>query len=275
MKPPVTETPLLERRKWLRKSLLAVSAVAIAGPPQAQAQVSAGRTSNGTLQRIYFNSLSTAQDLQGFKLEGSATVEATAQGMRLKNALSPTLGQESNFVLWCPEVFPDHIEIRWNFSPLAEPGLCVLFFAAQGLIQGKHVSLFDERLALRRGEYDQYTKSDVSALQIAYFRRRYPSERAFHECVLRRAPGFQLLMRGADPIPNVEDGTPPYRMRIVKSARTVAFYINDLLIFKGVDDSRHLTTTSGHIGFRQMAPLDAVYSNLEVFQIKVEGALSS
>jgi hypothetical protein len=267
MKPSVTETPLLERRDWLRKSLLAVSALTIAAPTLAQASVSPASAS--PLQRIYFNALRTDQDLQGFQLEGSASVQATAQGMRLKNALSPTLGQESNFVLWCPEVFPDHVEIRWNFSPLAEPGLCVMFFAAQGLIQGRHVSLFDERLAVRRGEYDQYTKSDVSALQIAYFRRRYPSERAFHECVLRRAPGFQLLMRGADPIPNVEDCTPPYRMRIVKSARNVEFYINDLLIFQGVDSSRHLTATSGHIGFRQMAPLEAVYSDLEVFQLKV------
>lgn len=257
-------TPI-DRRKYLRTTILAASAVGLCGKTLAGS--GGGLDSGAPQKRIYFNPLRTNQDLQGFRLEGSALVQATAQGMRLKNSLSPTLGQESNFVLWCPEVFPDQIEIRWNFSPLAEPGLCVMFFAAQGLVKGQFVSLFDERLATRKGEYDQYTKSDVSALQIAYFRRRYASERAFHECVLRRAPGFQLLMRGADPIPNVEDTTPPYKMRIVKNAREVEFFINDLSIFKGADNSRHPTAGSGHIGFRQMAPLEAVYSDLEVFQL--------
>lgn len=255
----------MDRREYLRTALLATSAITLGEKVHAQSSTGLGPTD--LQKRIYFNPLRTDHDLKGFRLEGSAQVQATAQGMRLKNSLPPALGQESNFVLWCPEVFPDQIEIRWNFSPLAEPGLCVMFFAAQGLVQGQVVSLFDERLAVRRGEYDQYTKSDVSALQIAYFRRRYPSERAFHECVLRRAPGFQLLMRGADPIPNVEDATPPYRMRIVKSARDVEFFINDLAIFKGTDTSVHPTAGIGHIGFRQMAPLDAVYSDLEVFQL--------
>jgi hypothetical protein len=263
---PASAAPsLISRREYLRTTLLAASAAGLTR--RTLAQTATGTSSGTPKKRIYFNPLRTDQDLHGFQLEGSALVQATAQGMRLKNSLSPTLGQESNFVLWCPEVFPDQIEIRWNFSPLAEPGLCVMFFAAQGLLQGQFVPLFDERLAKRKGEYDQYTKSDVSALQIAYFRRRYPSERAFHECVLRRAPGFQLLVRGADPIPNVEDATPPYKMRIVKRARVVEFFINDLSIFKGVDNSPHPTAGSGHIGFRQMAPLEAVYSDLEVFQL--------
>ena len=218
-------------------------------------------------KRLYFNPLRSTADLAGFRLEGSAQVTASPLGMRLKNDKPPELGQESNFVLWCPEVFPDQIEIRWNFTPVAEPGLCVFFFAAQGLFEGKEVSVFDPRLKPRQGLYDQYTKSDVSALQIAYFRRRYPSERAFHLAILRRAPGFTLLAQGADPIPNVDDATPPYRICIQKRGRNVRFFINDLLIFNGDDQTPHATAGSGCVGFRQMAPLEGLYSDLEVLSL--------
>lgn len=53
----------------------------------------------------------------------------------------------------------------------------MLFFAAQGK---NDVDLFDKNLAKRTGEYQQYNKSDMNAFHIAYFRRRYESERAFH-----------------------------------------------------------------------------------------------
>ena len=137
--PASAASSLISRREYLRTTLLAASAAGLTRRTLAQ---TATGTSSGTPKKLsYFNPLRTDQDLHGFQLEGSALVQATAQGMRLKNSLSPTLGQESNFVLWCPEVFPDQIEIRWNFSPLAEPGLCVMFFAAQGLLQGQFVPL--------------------------------------------------------------------------------------------------------------------------------------
>jgi hypothetical protein len=88
----------------------------------------------------------------------------------------PTRGQASNFVFWCPEIFPDRIEISWEFRPIREPGLCILFFAAAG-IGGK--DLFDPSLPRRTGEYEQYHSGSIEALHVSCFRRRYPEERAF------------------------------------------------------------------------------------------------
>ncbi|MBP2160809.1 MULTISPECIES: DUF1961 family protein [Asticcacaulis] len=214
---------------------------------------------------IYRNPLATPADIKGFQLEGEALIDFELGRMRLRNKLSAEQGQASNFVFWCPDVFPDNVEISWNFWPIEEPGLCILFFAARGLLPGGgDAHVLDKRLKARAGIYDQYTQSDVSALQIAYFRRRWPEERAFHLSNLRRAPGFELLAQGPDPLPDVKDATPPYRIRVRKSPRGVRFLINDLPVVSWNAEDDKTVPGQGSIGFRQMAPLIAAYSDLEV-----------
>ena len=117
----------------------------------------------------------TAADIKGWVMEGSAGIDFDLGRMRMKNLMSADNGQASNFVFWCPEVFPDNVDIRWNFTALEEPGLCILFFAARGILPGGgDAHVLDPKLKPRAGIYEQYTKSDVSALQMAYFRRRWP-----------------------------------------------------------------------------------------------------
>ncbi|MDC7677084.1 DUF1961 family protein [Asticcacaulis machinosus] len=211
---------------------------------------------------IYHNPLAKPEDVAGFKLEGEAKISFERGRMTLQNARDPGEGQASNFVFWCPEVFLDNIEISWKFWPVAEPGLCILFFAAGGMLNGKRVHVLDKGLKPRAGIYDQYTQSDVDALQISYFRRRWPEERAFHLANLRRAPGFIMLAQGADPLPDVEDATPPYTIKIRKTPKAVDFLINDLPVVHW--DVTPGSPSSGSIGFRQMAPLIADYADLTV-----------
>lgn len=223
----------------------------------------------GEAALIYANPLSKPSDVARWRMEGNASVDFDTGRMRLQNRLDPALGQASNFVFWCPEVFPDAVEITWAFRPLAEPGLAILFFAAGG-VGGEHI--LDPSLKPRAGIYDQYTQSDVSALQIAYFRRRWPEERAFHLSNLRRAPGFELLAQGADPLPDVADMPPePYRMRLIKTKAGVRFFINDLPVVDWRDDGKKPAPGpkpgKGSVGFRQMAPLVATYSDLKVFRL--------
>lgn len=236
-----------------RRHLLIAGIAAAASPARAEVDL------------IYSNPLTKPSDIANWKMEGEASVDFDTGKMRLKNKLSPDQGQASNFVFWNPEVFAGDVAITWNFRPLAEPGLAILFFAAGG-INGQHI--LDPELRPRAGIYDQYTQSDVAALQIAYFRRRWPEERAFHLSNLRRAPGFELLAQGADPLPDVKDMTPePYRMKLVKTASGVAFSINDLPVLTWHNDGKKPTPHKGSVGFRQMAPLEAVYSNLEVRRV--------
>lgn len=221
-------------------------------------------------ESIYANPLAHPSDVRGFRLEGEAQISFPEGRMRMENALDPELGQKSNFVYWCPEEFPSDIAVTWEFWPLREPGLCILFFAARG--RGGE-SIFAPGLAERAGEYNQYHHGDIDAFHISYFRRRWPQERAFHTCNLRKSYGFHMVAQGADPLPSVEDAAPPYRIRLVKCGPDVAFWINDLPILHYVDDGETYGPPlgGGRIGFRQMAPLVAEYANLSVHSVERTG----
>jgi hypothetical protein len=215
---------------------------------------------------IYRNPLASEADVDGFRLEGEAHIRFPNRRLHMENLRDPSEGQKSNFVFWCPEQFPGDIAISWDFWPVREPGLCILFFAATGQA-GQ--DLFDPGLTPRTGEYKEYHHGDINAFHISYFRRRWSEERAFHTCNLRKSYGFHMVAQGADPIPSVEDATPPYHLRLVHYAQQVSFFINDLPILQWMDDGVTYgpLLAGGKIGFRQMAPLIAEYTDLTVHAV--------
>jgi hypothetical protein len=212
---------------------------------------------------LYHNPLSSPEHVKGFRLEGEASLTFPSQRLRMENSLHADEGQKSNFVYWCNESFPSDVAVSWDFWPIREPGLCILFFSAMGR-QGQ--DLFHPDLAPRSGSYEQYNRSDINAYHISYFRRKYPDERAFHLCNLRKSYGFHLVSQGPDPIPNVEDCQSPYSIMLYKCGAEIRFYINKLEIFRWTDDGHSYgdVLQGGKIGFRQMAPLIAEYANLHV-----------
>ncbi len=220
---------------------------------------------NATL--IYENGLSCEEDLNGFRLEGNAKITFPNGRMRMENEMDVTLGQKANYVLWCPEEFPSDVYIEWDFLPIREPGLCILFFAAKGR-NGE--TLFSETLSERTGEYVQYHHGDINAFHVSYFRRKEPDERAFHTCNLRKSYGFHLVAQGGDPIPDADEVEQPYKIGVLKKGTEVRFYINEMEIFYFEDDGESYgeLLTGGKIGFRQLAPLVAEYANLKVFRVE-------
>lgn len=219
---------------------------------------------------IYQNPLASASDVCGFHLEGEAIIAFPNGRLRLENNRSPADGQRANFVLWCPEEFPQDVAISWDFWPVREPGLCMLFFSASG--RNGH-DLFDQQLARRTGEYAQYHHGDIDAFHLSYYRRNTSADRAFHTCNLRKSYGFHLVCRGADPLPAVAEARPPYHLMVVKRGLDIRFVINDLVILEWRDDGRRygLELGGGKIGFRQMAPLIGEYANLQVRACAREG----
>lgn len=220
---------------------------------------------NATL--IYENGLSCEEDLKGFCLEGNAKITFPNGRMRMENEMDAALGQKANYVLWCPEEFPSDVYIEWDFLPIREPGLCILFFAAKGR-NGE--ALFSETLSERTGEYVQYHHGDINAFHVSYFRRKEPDERAFHTCNLRKSYGFHLVAQGGDPIPDADEVAQPYKIGVLKKGAEVRFYINEMEIFCFKDDGESYgeLLTGGKIGFRQLAPLVAEYANLKVFRVE-------
>jgi hypothetical protein len=226
---------------------------------------------------LYENPLASAADIADFRMEGPGTASFPRGRMRLESTADPgadtdaAANQKANLVFWCPVVFPDNIRIAWEFTPLCEPGLAILFFAAVGK---DGLDLFDPSLAPRSGPYEQYHHGDIHALHVSYFRRRYARERSFHLCNLRKSYGFHMVAQGADPIPPVKDIAGPYGLTVTKTGPRVTVRMAgpnpwqpELEVLRWTDDGTTYGPLlgGGRIGFRQMAPLVAEYANLRVF----------
>ena len=219
---------------------------------------------------IYHNPLASQKDVDEFIVEGVAAITFPDGRMRMANLRDPAEGQAANFVYWLDRSLPADIEVTWDFWPIAEPGLCIIFFAAAGR-NGE--DLFAPSLQKRTGEYGQYHRGGINAMHLSYFRRKFPGERVFHTCNLRKSFGFHLVAQGADPLPSVEDAAGPYNMRLVKLTGRVGFWINDLPVLEWTDDGEEYGPVlgGGKIGFRQMAPLVAEYANLKVHAVSAVG----
>ena len=214
----------------------------------------------------YHNALDTPTALAGWVVEGPAQVEQGESGIVLSSAAvgsGPVETEaDAHFTLWCREPFGDSIRIDWQFRPISEPGLAMLFFAASAHSPG---GLFSPQQKPRDGHYAQYHSGDLDAMHVSYFRHKWPSERAFRTCNLRKSAGFHLVAQGADPLPPAEDADGFYHLAIEKCGPDVAFFINDLPIFSWHDDGAISPVLGGgHVGLRQMAPLVAEYRNFSV-----------
>ena len=215
---------------------------------------------------IYDNPLAYEEDIKGFVLEGKAKTCFENGKMQLISTENPKLGQPANYVLWCPEDFPADVEFEWEFRPMNDVGLCIVFFAAIGQ-NGKDI--FDESLTKRTGEYGYYHSGDINAFHISYYRRRYPEERVFHTCNLRKSYGFHLAAIAGDPIPELASASKSYQMRVRKKGNVVEFFIDELPILRYEDDGviHGKLLKGGKIGFRQMSPMIGEYANFRVYEI--------
>ncbi|MDQ8738658.1 DUF1961 family protein [Paenibacillus sp. LHD-38] len=214
---------------------------------------------------LYSNPLKTAEDLTGFRLEGEAAMTFPKGQLRMESVMEPDDGQQANFVLWCPESFPSDMAVEWEFRPIREPGLAILFFAARG---AKGLDLFDPTFSTRTGEYEQYHHGELDAYHLSYYRRRWPDERSFQTCNLRKSYGFHLVAQGADPLPSVADCGGFYRMRLQMRGSRIDFSINELTVLSWEDGAAYGPPLgAGKIGFRQMSPFIAEYANLRVYAL--------
>ncbi|MFT5088962.1 MAG: hypothetical protein ACI906_003536 [Candidatus Latescibacterota bacterium] len=220
---------------------------------------------------LYENALAQPADVSGWVIEGDGAVSFPKGKMRQESLRPREAGQDGNIVHWCPITFPDNISISWDFLPINEPGLAILFFAALGC-HGEDI--LDGGLAERRGRYEQYHHGDFNALHVSYFRRN-PGENEFQSCNLRKSYGFHLVAQGADPIPTATFVVKPYRIRLIKCGPHVDFGMsyNDefISICSWEDDgtTQGPTLGEGKIGFRQMTPLIAEYSNLVIKKVEL------
>jgi hypothetical protein len=218
-------------------------------------------------ETIYHNPLASEADVADWTREGQPIVRFRDGKMHLSNGLDPAVGQAANYLFWAPPVIKGSFRATWKFRPLEEPGLAMFWFCAAGR-NGE--DLFAPSLAKREGNYRQYHSGDINAYHLSYFRRKNPSERAFHTCNLRKSHGFHLVAQGADPIPSVEDVQDDFSLEVIKLGPWIRFAINGLVLFSWKDDATigGSQLNEGRFGFRQMAPLLAMYAEFHVESIQ-------
>lgn len=216
---------------------------------------------------LYESRLSKIEDYNSWIPEGNVDLIDSSEGIILSNGDSETLGDQAHWTFWLNKKFPDNIEIEWEFKPIREPGLCMIFFCSIGK-NGE--SIFDSTINERNGYYPQYHSGDINTYHISYFRHKYAEERAFRTCNMRKSAGFHMVAQGADPLPPTEDAFGFYQLKIKKLRENIDFWINDLLIFSYRDDGKKHgpVLQDGWIGFRQMAPMQAIYKNLRIYQLE-------
>jgi hypothetical protein len=217
---------------------------------------------------LYHNPLASEQDLADFRLEGEAVLTFPRGRLRMENTRERDRdrGIHANYILWCTRDFPDHIAVSWDFRPMTDRGLAMIWIAAKG----RHgEDLFDPDLAPRDGDYKQYFKGDINALHASYYRRN-PGEIEFRTCNLRKSYGFHLVAQGGDPLPDARYALEPYRVEVVKSGPHFRFAINDVVLFHWIDDGERAgpVLADGKIGLRQMAYLIAEYGDLKVHRVE-------
>ncbi|KPG73769.1 DUF1961 family protein [Enterococcus sp. RIT-PI-f] len=217
------------------------------------------------MELLYERSLDDLSSVADWIEEGPMS-KRIDRGLIFENSDPASMGDHAHFTCWLPHLFPENIQIEWEFLPLSDSGLCMLFFAAIGQ-NGEDI--FEKHLASRNGYYPQYHSGDINTYHISYFRRKYLSELSFRTANLRKSNGFHLVAQGADPLPDATHVLDFFQMKVKKIEGEISFFMNGLNIFTWQDDGHTYgpILKEGYIGFRQMAPMKAIYRNLKVWQV--------
>lgn len=240
----------------VNKYFLVLGILFVGGCP-GQSQV--GKYQKGEL--IYQNDLSDEDMVGDWVMEGPGMVEMKDGWMHM---YSP--GEEYHHVFWCPRDFPDHIIVEWEAQNMeTDAGLCILFFAAQG-INGEDI--FDENLPKRDGDFSWYIRDTIRSYHISYYANtpKKPDRNTAH---LRKNNGFRLVYSGPEGIPT--ESTQIHRMRLIKDGPMIEMYVDDRKIIDWEDSDKNDPRPfyeSGKIGFRQMQWTHFRYRNFKVWSIK-------
>lgn len=211
---------------------------------------------------LYTSALAEAADVKGWRLEGPGLVAFRDGWMEMKSQRPD--GPQGHLVHWCPENFPDRIAVEFEFELLAEKGLCILFFAANG--QGGR-DLFDPALKPRSGVFEHYINSDIDCYHISYFANAPNEPRRVAN--LRKNSGFFLLSNGPVGLTKPQLGQ-PHRALLIKDGPHIQMAVDGHTIIDYVDDGVRAgpVYTGGKIGFRQMQWTTARYRDLRVHALK-------
>ena len=209
---------------------------------------------------VYQSAMDRKASVKGWKMEGPGRVRFSDGWMEID---SP--GQEMHHVFWCPEEAPADFVAQWEMQNLnLEAGLCIVFFAANGL-RGEDV--MDPSLPKRDGTFSQYNNDQLTNYHISYYANT-PKVPDRPVARLRKNPGKNIVQEGPPGILVKSDQI--HSVTLIKEGARIRLYVDDREIIDWTDDGKVNggSLGAGKIALRQMQWTHFRYRNFKIWAVE-------
>ncbi len=214
---------------------------------------------------VYASKMNDEASMQGWVLEGPAEITFEDGQMVMRSTIpKPTDGSTGHFNYWCPADVPESFIAEWEFKPVSERGLCLIFFSSKGQ-NGQDV--FDEGLPERDGHFQQYVNGALNNYWMVYFsNHRLMRTTNIARTYLSKASKSRTLAAGQI---GVTPGSKQFhRMRLIKDGAHIQLLANGKVCLDFIDPGGERwgpALGAGKISLRQMAFTVGAYRNFNVW----------
>jgi hypothetical protein len=216
-----------------------------------------------TERLIYFDPLTDNSGLNSWVMEGPGEISVSSDGLVMRTASKHDDKGPGHFVYWCSVVLPESFIAQWDFRPISETGLAIVFFSAHG---PDGTDIFDPKLLRRNGVFSQYTQGDLHSYHLTYFANLPLFQTGRPTSNLRKNSGFYLVAQG--PVA-IRPGTKHFQtLRLMRNGPHIRFYSGDQIVLNWCDrDAARFgpPCRAGRLGFRQMEGTIGAYRNLRIW----------
>lgn len=207
---------------------------------------------------LYSTSMENASSIDGWKMEGPGEIVFNDGWMEM---YSPE--EKMHHVFWCPEAFPSSFIAQWSMQNLkTEAGLCIVFFAANGL---KGQDVMDPSLPPRDGTFSQYNNDQLTNYHISYYANT-PNLPDRPVARLRKNPGKNIVYEGPPGIAAKSGAI--HQVTLIKDEAHIQLYVDNRKIIDWVDDG---AVNSGFLGAGKIALRQMQWTHFRYRDFKVWG----
>jgi hypothetical protein len=189
---------------------------------------------------LYEAGLADEASIEGWHMEGPGQLRFQDGWMHMQ---SPQ--EKGHHVFWCPKTFPSDFIAQWQAQHMeSDYGLCIVFFAAQGL-NGEDI--LADSLPERHGKFGQYVNGAIRSYHISYYAHAaHKPDRGTAN--LRKNPGLNMLQKGDEGIATESQAI--HQITLVKDGGRIRLWVDDRKVVDYEDADQPYG--EGHIGLRQM-----------------------
>jgi hypothetical protein len=216
---------------------------------------------------IYSSKMNNESSVMDWILEGPGIISFEDGKMIMRSEIpNPQDGATGHFNYWCPVEFPESFIAEWEYQPMSERGICLIFFATQGK-NGEDIFL--PTLPQRDGHFQPYVNDALMNYWIVFYsnhRRMRTTNMA--TTYLNKSSNSSLLSFGNIGIfPGSKEW---HHLRLIKNGSHLQLLVNNKVCLDYIDPGSKRwgpVLKGGKISFRQMAVTVGAYRNFNVWKL--------